>query len=97
MNLGALLFVVSNFLDHADGELARITGKTSRLGHWYDLASDALITILLFTSIGSGLGADATGVPSSLQLGAIAGISVALIFYLRMRIEERAGKAASGQ
>jgi len=97
MNLGALLFVLSNFLDHADGELARITGKTSRLGHWYDLASDALITILLFTSIGSGLGADATGVPSSLQLGAIAGISVALIFYLRMRIEERAGKAASEQ
>lgn len=98
MNLGALLFVVSNFLDHADGELARVTGKTSRIGHWYDLASDALITILLFTSIGIGLGAaEATGALSSLQLGAIAGLSVALIFYLRMRIEERAGKAASDQ
>ena len=37
MNLGALLLVISNFLDHTDGELARMSGKTSRLGHWYDL------------------------------------------------------------
>jgi len=40
-NLGALLLIVSNFLDHTDGELARISGKSSRIGHWYDLASDA--------------------------------------------------------
>src|SRR5580693_2360286 len=42
MNLGALLLVISNFLDHTDGELARLSGRTSRLGHWYDLGSDAL-------------------------------------------------------
>src|SRR5277367_3008929 len=47
-NLGALLVILSNFLDHTDGELARISGKTSRIGHLYDLASDALVTILLF-------------------------------------------------
>lgn len=99
MNLGALLFVVSHFLDHTDGELARISGKASRVGHVYDLASDALITILLFTSIGAGLGAGSgavTGMPP-LILGLIAGLSVAAIFYVRMRIEERAGKAASQQ
>src|ERR1700753_1604584 len=44
MNIGALLMVLSNFLDHTDGELARISGKTSRIGHIYDLASDALGT-----------------------------------------------------
>jgi archaetidylinositol phosphate synthase len=97
MNLGALLFVVSNFLDHTDGELARLTGKTSRLGHWYDLASDALITVLLFIAIGIGIKADASGSAFAPQLGAIAGIAVALIFYLRMRIEEQAGKAGSEQ
>src|SRR5271154_4372596 len=40
-NVAALLLVLSNFLDHTDGELARISGKSSRIGHLYDLASDA--------------------------------------------------------
>jgi archaetidylinositol phosphate synthase len=39
-NLAALLFVLSNFVDHTDGELARISGKTSRIGHIHDLASE---------------------------------------------------------
>src|SRR6201996_9477022 len=55
-NIGALLLVLSNFLDHTDGELARISGKTSRIGHLYDLASDAVVTVLLFLAIGIGIG-----------------------------------------
>jgi archaetidylinositol phosphate synthase len=99
MNLGALLIVVSNFLDHTDGELARLSGKSSRLGHWYDLASDAAVTILLFTSIGIGVGRQWPRVleVAPLALGMIAGIAVALIFFLRMRIENIAGKVASRQ
>ena len=98
-NIGALLLILSNFLDHTDGELARITGKTSRTGHIYDLASDAVVTILLFVAIGIGIG---TKVGSVLQmppavLGLVAGSAVALIFYLRMRIEAMAGKSASRQ
>lgn len=98
-NLGALLMVLSNFLDHTDGELARISGKSSRIGHWYDLASDAAVTILLFMAIGVGVGAQASGsLPvSPVTLGTVSGVAVALIFYLRMRIEEMAGKAASRQ
>lgn len=98
-NIAALLVVLSNFLDHADGELARLTGKTSRIGHFYDLASDAAITILLFVAMGVGVGTSSDnvlGVPLPV-LGAVAGAAVALIFYLRMRIEEMAGKAASRQ
>src|SRR5215470_3798470 len=98
-NVGALLLILSNFLDHTDGELARISGKTSRIGHIYDLASDAVVTILLFLAIGIGVSAR---VDSLLQmpptlLGLISGAAVALIFYLRMRIEEIGGKAASKQ
>ena len=100
MNLGALLLVLSNFLDHTDGELARISGKTSRVGHLYDLASDAAVTILLFMAMGVGVGRDA--LPDWLHvgpllLGTAAGVAIALIFFLRMRIEELAGKAASRQ
>jgi phosphatidylglycerophosphate synthase len=99
MNLGALLIVVSNFLDHTDGELARMSGKSSRLGHWYDLASDAAVTILLFASIGVGVGRQSPLVLGVWPpvLGMIAGVAVALIFFLRMRIESLAGKAASRQ
>ena len=99
MNLGALLLVLSNFLDHTDGELARISGKTSRVGHLYDLASDAAVTILLFMAIGFGVGVRSGGaLPAApLLLGTAAGVAVALIFYLRMRIEELGGKAASRQ
>jgi phosphatidylglycerophosphate synthase len=100
-NLAALLVIVSNFLDHTDGELARISGKTSRIGHLYDLASDALVTILLFCCIGIGVAASGArsmpfGVPAAL-LGTVAGAAVALIFYLRMRIEEMLGKAGTRQ
>jgi len=99
MNAGALLLLVSNFLDHTDGELARMSGKTSRLGHWYDLASDAAVTILWFAGLGAGVG---RSFPTllflpPLALGLLAGVAVARIFYLRMRIESVAGKAASRQ
>ena len=98
-NIGALLMILSNFLDHTDGELARISGKTSRIGHIYDLASDALVTVLLFLAIGIGVG---TRVGTLLQLppallGLVAGGAVALIFYLRMRIESMVGKSGTQQ
>jgi phosphatidylglycerophosphate synthase len=98
-NIAALLLILSNFLDHTDGELARLSGKTSRIGHLYDLASDAAVTILLFVAIGVGVaskpGIDLT-VPPAI-LGLAAGTAIALIFYLRMRIEELLGKAATQQ
>ena len=98
-NLAALLLIVSNFLDHTDGELARMSGKTSRFGHLYDLASDAVVTISLFIAIGVGVaakpGVDLLVAPA--LLGLVAGTAIALIFFLRMRIEEMLGKAATRQ
>ncbi|NNE37944.1 MAG: CDP-alcohol phosphatidyltransferase family protein, partial [Gammaproteobacteria bacterium] len=32
---GGLIFIFSMLMDRADGELARMTGKSSRWGHWY--------------------------------------------------------------
>lgn len=95
-NLGALGIVLSNFIDHTDGELARLSGKSSRIGHLYDLASDAVITVLLFACLGLG-NAAVSRAPSQALLGWIAGLAVALIFYTRMRLEERLGKGQSRQ
>ena len=99
-NAGALLIVLSNFVDHTDGELARIGGKSSRIGHFYDLACDALVTVMLFVGMGMGIGAGGTSGALKLApgvLGAVAGVAVALIFFLRMQIEEMAGKSGTKQ
>ena len=98
-NVGALLLMVSNFLDHTDGELARISGKATRIGHLYDLASDAMVTILLFIAMGvSTTGSTGLNIQfPPVLLGAIAGSAIAWIFFLRMRIEEVLGKTATQQ
>ncbi|MGH8781983.1 CDP-alcohol phosphatidyltransferase family protein [Paraburkholderia sp.] len=99
-NVGTLLIVLSNFVDHTDGELARISGKSSRIGHFYDLACDAIVTVLLF--VGFGFAVAASGGSSSIAvspvlMGGVAGVAVALIFFLRMRIEDKEGKTGTKQ
>jgi len=88
---GAWLFVVSNFVDHTDGELARMTGQTSQFGHYYDLASDALVHVLLFVGIGYGLRAGVLG-DWGLWMGLLSGSAVAFIFWLHMHMESVLGK-----
>lgn len=88
---GAGLFALSNFIDHMDGELARLSGKSSRIGHLYDLASDVLIHILLFVSIGIGLSDSWLGNVSWI-MGIVAGISVGGLFTLFQILETRMGQ-----
>ncbi len=95
-HLGAALFVLACLLDHADGELARLTGRASTFGHYYDLITDALVMTALFVGIGVGLGADVHGA-ATVSLGLIAGGAVALAVLLRLELERRAGKAAVRQ
>ena len=94
-NAGALCFAASAFLDHADGELARITGNKSKFGHYYDLASDAVSDILLFVGIGIGLSRGDLGT-GALFMGILAGVSVAGIFHLRLMISNITGKDQPG-
>ncbi|MEA5628034.1 CDP-alcohol phosphatidyltransferase family protein [Nostoc sp. UHCC 0251] len=95
-NIGAGLFALSNFLDHTDGELARLSGKSSKWGHQYDLASDAIIHILLFVCIGYALREGRFGW-WALLMGIVSGVSVACIFHLRNQMEQRLGKDATRQ
>jgi phosphatidylglycerophosphate synthase len=55
LNLGALLFALARFFDHFDGELARLTGQTSRFGYYYDYVAGALSYAGLFLGLGIGL------------------------------------------
>jgi phosphatidylglycerophosphate synthase len=49
------LFALARFLDHFDGELARLTGKTSRFGYYFDYVSGGISYAALFLGMGVGL------------------------------------------
>ncbi len=51
---GGALWLVSAFLDRADGELARVGGMTSEAGHRYDFLADVVVNSLLFVCAGFG-------------------------------------------
>jgi phosphatidylglycerophosphate synthase len=95
-NIGALCFVISNFLDHSDGELARLTGKMSTSGHYFDLASDAIVNIILFIGIGIGLMHSQLGY-WALFMGTVSGLAIAGIFHMRNKIEKSIGKSGARQ
>jgi archaetidylinositol phosphate synthase len=55
MGWGGGLWLLSAFLDRADGELARIGNMMSRGGHLYDYYTDCLVNSLFFAAVGLGL------------------------------------------
>ena len=93
-NLGAAVFVLSVVLERADGDLARLTGRTSASGHRYDMIADAVSNALVLIGLGIGLRDGGFGL-LSVPMGLVAGVSVAAILWLGMRIEELKGPRAA--
>jgi len=50
--VGLALYLVSVVLDHADGEVARATGASTRLGHRLDVGADAAVHAALVVALG---------------------------------------------
>jgi len=94
-NWAAVLFVLARFLDHADGELARLTGKTSRFGHYYDFAVGALSSAALFIGIGVGLRRGIVG-EWSLAAGIAAGSCALIAMGLGLGVEARQSPNGGG-
>jgi len=82
---GGVLFAISALLDRADGELARLTGRISRGGHWYDLSSDMAVNVLTFIGIGIGLTGRVPGLWGPI-MGLVSGLSVGAIFIVVFRL-----------
>ena len=78
MAIGALIFLLSMLFDRADGELARQINRMSPFGHRYDLVCDTIASTVAFFGLGIGL-APSNG-PSSLWLGALAGLCIGAIY-----------------
>jgi phosphatidylglycerophosphate synthase len=84
------------FVDHADGELARLVNKTSTFGHYYDHVAAAVSYVSLFVGMGIGQHYGPLG-NWGMFLGAAAGVTVAVIMGMRVEIEVREGMEAVKQ
>ncbi len=89
----AAVFMLAVFIDHTDGELARLTAKTSEFGHRFDYIAGAATYTALFIGIGAGLYAQGLGV-WAIILGLTAGLSNPVICALRLRLETSHGAGA---
>ena len=93
-DIGAAVFVLSVVLDRADGDLARLAGKTSASGHRYDMIADAVSNALILIGLGAGLRGGDFG-SWAVPMGFLAGLSVVAILWTVMRIEEMGGHRAA--
>jgi archaetidylinositol phosphate synthase len=87
---GGVLWIVSAFLDRADGELARIGDMQSRKDHLYDYYSDVLINSLFFLGVGFGQQHSWLGV-WSIPLGVITFAAMILCCWLAEVFEQLSG------
>ncbi len=85
---GGVLWVLSAFLDRADGELARISGLTSKWGYIYDNICDAVLHPLFFLTIGIGLRDSFLG-SWAIVMGLVAGLSEAVVTQLVLATEQQ--------
>ncbi len=84
------LFVLARFLDHFDGELARLTGKTTRFGYYFDYAVGGLAHAALFAGIGWGLAGGPLG-GWALALGLAGCASALLAMGLNLDLDRQLG------
>jgi phosphatidylglycerophosphate synthase len=95
---GGGLWLVSAFLDRADGELARIGNMSTPGGHIYDYVVDNVVNAAFFVAIGIGLRHSALG-SYAIALGLLSGLSLYVCGYWSEALERRQGpgsKAYSG-
>lgn len=83
---GGWLWLLSAFLDRADGELARIGSLRSAAGHRYDCFADGTISALFFAAIGVGLRHTWLGLWAP-PLGLLAAAGLAAINHASERLE----------
>jgi archaetidylinositol phosphate synthase len=96
INVGAPLFAVAVWMDHVDGELARQTGRATTFGHYFDHAAALTNYVAGFVGAGYGLRHVALGGWGP-ALGVTAGVAVAAIMCVRLRMEIRDGRDAVRQ
>jgi phosphatidylglycerophosphate synthase len=71
----ALLVQLKTVLDNADGQLARLTGRTSAFGRYLDSEADLLVNAALFAALGWESGRPAAALAGFLALTAVLSVN----------------------
>jgi phosphatidylglycerophosphate synthase len=69
--VAALLVQLKTLLDNADGQLARLTGRTSAFGRYLDSEVDLLVNAALFTGLGWTTGSPALALAGFLAVTSV--------------------------
>lgn len=94
-NWAAGLFILARFTDHMDGELARMTGKVSAFGHWYDYLVGGASYAALFLALGVARSGGVLGA-WAIPAGAFVAGFILLNMGLRMRMDRDYGSDTVG-
>lgn len=94
-NWGAAVYVLTNLLDHADGELARLAGKTSVAGGFFDRLTDLVVRASLFMGMGLALRTGPLG-HWAIVAGVTAAAAFVVTFALRTELARRGGCRGPG-
>jgi len=95
LDLGAGLFVLARFLDHVDGELARLRRTSSPFGYYFDYVAGGLSYAAFYFGTGLGL-ADGWLGPWAVALGTAGAISALACLGLNLGIDRALGNHATG-
>lgn len=88
--VGCGVFLLSMLLDRADGELARLSGRTTPGGHRFDLWSDAICDTAIVLAIGFAQRDGYFG-PWAIAMSMLAALCVAAIFVNVLTVDKRLG------
>lgn len=96
--LGAWLFWAAVVLDGVDGEVARLSLKESRFGHYLDIITDNLVHVAVFVGIAAGLHRQAPDARHlyalALLLGGFGLCALAVFLVLGRQDQAKAGSLA---
>ncbi len=93
--LGAMFFLAAVVLDGVDGEVARLTLRESRFGHYLDIITDNLVHVAIFVGIASGLYRETHNTWHLYALGALL-IGFALCALAIYRVVEQGDRVKRG-
>jgi|GEM_PF-341929 len=99
-NWAAGLFVFARFLDHFDGELARLQGTASKFGYYFDYVVGGLSYAALFAGLGfghfHGFNQGALG-NWALLLGGAGTASALISLFSNLGIDQRTAELVEGE
>ena len=92
--LASLWLQAAYLLDNCDGELARLTGRSSGLGSWLDTVADCLIHAAFFFALGVGLcRAESNRFWLRMGIAAAAGVLLSYLLYVFRQVRRRGREA----